>query len=60
MKTASTNFQEHQLQKGNAFNTARQQNNIIDLFKEWCKIEKYEPNEMDYNHVMNYVAYLQS
>lgn len=55
-----TEFQQYQLQKGNAFNTARQQQNIICLFLEWCDTEDLEIQAIDYNQVMKYVAYCQS
>lgn len=55
---ANTQFKEHQLQKGNAFNTARQQENQVNIFVDWCKEVRIQINKITYNDLMKYVAYL--
>lgn len=57
---ANTEFQISQLQKGNAFNTARQQENQVNIFLDWCEKENIELETVDYNNLMKYVEYLQN
>jgi integrase/recombinase XerD len=55
---ANTQFQEYQLQKGNAFSTARQQENQVNIFLDWCQVKRIDLQTIDYNQLMQYVAYL--
>lgn len=51
-------FTEHLIQNSFSFATAKRHGYIADDFKEWCKAEGVELDQVDYTTMMNYIHML--